>query len=267
MSEQSENMEAVNRYMRTTPIVNNAAFPIKDDFIRWWDNLSWWSINMDGSAWDEARTRRNKFQLANVKNEQQRANVVRVITTGIESEEMEGKPRPTTLSTGEVGTQVKKPSTTLTARVSPGTKPVLGLNSRGPDVVQWQGIVGVKPQTGFFGQMTVDYTKKWQAAHNLPATGSVDAQSWAVALGTGGETFAPSSAPEPTFTSPPVATFKPTATAQKPVATSQVSTVPKTQTLSASTMFDFTKWPTWAQAAALTTAVISGGYAFFGKGR
>lgn len=253
--------------MRTTPIVNNTAFPIKDDFIRWWDNLSWWAINMDGASWDEARTRRNKFQLANVKNEEQRANVVRVITTGIESEEMEGGKRPTTLSTGEVGTQVKKPSTTLTAGIksSPGTKPTLSLNSRGPDVVQWQGIVGVRPQTGFFGQMTVDFTKKWQSQNGLPATGIVDAQSWAVALGTG-ESFAPSAQPEPTFTPPPTPTFKPSS-GTKPVAARTETVSKPAQTLSASTMFDFTKWPVWAQAAAVATAVISGGYAFFGKGR
>lgn len=266
MTTQSENMEAVNRYMRTTPIINNAAFPIKDDYIRWWDNLSWWSINMDPAAWDEARTRRNKFNLTNVKSEQERAKVVRVITTGIESEEMEGKKRPTTLSTGEVGTQVKKPSRTLTAKTSPGSpRPTLSLNSQGPDVVQWQGIVGVKPQTGFFGKMTVDYTKKWQSANGLPPTGIVDDASWARALG-GSTEFAPSEQAEPTFAPAPSVTFK-SSPGTKSDDSHLIEPKSKSSKVSTASLFDFTKWPIWAQAAAIGSAVLSVGYSFYSKGK
>src|SRR4029079_2823656 len=92
---QIEDMDAINDYMRSKVIVNNAAYTYKDDFIRWWDNLGWYDKNFSSSAYDEARTRRNKFDLANVKNAAEKANVERVITTGITTEEMQGKPRPT----------------------------------------------------------------------------------------------------------------------------------------------------------------------------
>ena len=348
---QEEDMNAVNVYMRTTPIVNNAAFPIKNDFIKWWDNLGWWDKNHSSESWDIARTKRNKFMLANVKNEEQRAAVVKVVTTGIESEEMAGKPRPTTLSTGEVGSQVKKkPATagvksgvmtgptirkgskgpdvirwqtiigvTADGNFGPGTeaatktwqsqhgltadgivgaaswaaatpkappsdfakpgeavtpaKPNLTLNSRGADVSQWQNIVGVKPATGFFGQMTVDYTKRWQTQKGLPATGIVDAKSWEVAL-KAEPPFAPAVKPEPTFNPPaPAPTFKPTPTAPSSGTSSASSSGTKAKkksspgtkpTIATAGMFDFKSWPGWVQAGAAFTAIGGIVYAFMG---
>jgi N-acetyl-anhydromuramyl-L-alanine amidase AmpD len=54
------------------------------------------------------------------------------------------------------------------------------LGSVGPDVERWQRIIGVEPD-GDFGPMTEATTRAWQQAHGLPASGIVDAPTWAAA--------------------------------------------------------------------------------------
>ncbi len=188
---QSEDMDAINRYMRTTNIVSNSAFPIKDDFIRWWDMLDNWDKTLSGDAYDEARTRMNKFNLANVRTEEERANVVRVITTGISTEEMQGKKKPPVLSTGEVGSQVTgrksttgTMATTKTATGATATSPVMPTirqGSSGDPVKKWQSIIGVTAD-GKFGPATAAATKKWQSSHGLTADGIVGPATWAKAV-------------------------------------------------------------------------------------
>jgi peptidoglycan hydrolase-like protein with peptidoglycan-binding domain len=339
---QIEDMEALNRYMRTTVIVNwPAAGPYKESFIRWWDNLSWHSKNLDSAAYDQARTAVNKFNLANVKTEAERANVTRVITTGITTEEMQGKKRPPILSTGEVGTAIKQRSTTGMASGVPGStssgptaasmptirkgssgdavirwqqiigavadgkfgpntetatkawqssqgltadgvvgpktwekalpiiqpstpsdfalpgepvspvKPVLRLNSKGPDVTQWQTIVGVKPPTGFFGASTVEATKAFQRSRGLTADGVVGPKTWEAGL-KGTAPFAPSQPAAPFAPSTPKV---PSAASPKTTPGTAPSSAPKATVkkrvaktaVQAAGMFDVSKWPVWAQ--------------------
>lgn len=52
--------------------------------------------------------------------------------------------------------------------------------SKGPDVIEWQKVLGVK-QDGVFGKDTDAATKKWQTAHGLVADGIVGPKSWALA--------------------------------------------------------------------------------------
>lgn len=178
---QIEDMDAINVYMRSKVIVNNAAYAIKDDFIRWWDNLSWYDKQWGGPAFDEARTRRNKFNLANVKNESERKAVEQVITTGMTAEEMQGKKRPMTFATGEVGTQTVKPSTTGTMAPTTAIPATIRQGSKGDAVKQWQGLIGVAAD-GNFGPQTAAATKAWQKTHNLTADGVVGPMTWAAAL-------------------------------------------------------------------------------------
>lgn len=347
---QSEDMDAINQYMRTKKIINNAAFPIKDDFIRWWDNLGFYDKNFSQDIYDEARTRRNKFDLANVKNEADRAEIQRVITTGQTTEQMQGKKRPPVLSTGEVGASTKKKTSstggTLTTsnrsmikqgskgddvvawqqilgvkadgNFGPGTyqatiawqkahglkadgivgpdtwriaeppkpastdsafapspsmpsKPVLQRGSRGADVSQWQGIVGIKPPTGFFGDLTVARTKELQKLNGIPQTGIVDAKTWAAGM-KGQTMFAPTASPASFATPAPKPAQKPAAPANvaqapareesKPKKVAKAATKKVQQAMQAST-FDFTKWPTWVQFVAGGTAVAGIVYGIF----
>jgi len=52
--------------------------------------------------------------------------------------------------------------------------------SKGPDVIEWQKVLGVK-QDGVFGSGTDVATRKWQTAHGLVADGVVGPKSWALA--------------------------------------------------------------------------------------
>ena len=297
---QMEDMDAINRYMRTTKIVNNEAFPIKDSFLGWYDRLSYLSKSLDGDIYNEARTRMNKFNLANVTNEQQRENVVRVITTGVTTEEMQGKPKLPVLSTGEVGSkEIKKASNAGAASASAsaasqptatGTsgKPVLKVGSTGEAVKQWQKIVGVSPLTGYYGDFTANKTIAWKKANGLPATGAeagiVNEAAWAKALGIGASPFAPP--PTPSFapsvpSAPPVSpgAFAPSPAPARPSTPKTVATKPaakpaapaaktvakraKATAVQTASLFDITKWPGWAKGlAALTAAGGAIGFAF-----
>jgi peptidoglycan hydrolase-like protein with peptidoglycan-binding domain len=52
--------------------------------------------------------------------------------------------------------------------------------SRGPDVIAWQKVIGVKAD-GIFGSGTAAATKAWQKNNGLNADGIVGAKSWAKA--------------------------------------------------------------------------------------
>jgi peptidoglycan hydrolase-like protein with peptidoglycan-binding domain len=193
---QREDMEAINVWMRTTPIVNNSAYAIKDDFIRWYDMLSLWDRTLSQAAYDEARTRRNKFNLANVKSEAERKNIQDVIMTGITTEEMQGKERPATLSSGEVGKQVTNP--TVSGTMAPGGRPTIrqGIGTKDPKIVaavkEWQTIIGVSAD-GNFGPGTKAATVAWQKKNGLTADGIVGPATWSKALSPSGA--GPSSSP------------------------------------------------------------------------
>lgn len=97
---QSEDMDAINRYMRSQPLKTDEAAEIHDDWIVWFDNLSWWSRTMDGESYDQARNRRNAFNRANAVTKADKAITERVITEGVTTEELAGD-ADRRLSTGE----------------------------------------------------------------------------------------------------------------------------------------------------------------------
>jgi len=206
---QAEDMDAIDRFMRTTFIDprNSEAFSIKESWIRWWDSSirdSWFNKSMSGESYDIARTRRNQFMIANAKP-QEREDVRRVITTGQETEDMEGKTKPPIDGqTGRVGTQVKKPTVAATPSTQPtsgqpvapkqvGSAPVplgrvlsLGMTDSGKgDIKAWQVFLGIVPATGNFGEATksktMDWQRRWNAGHPndiLTVDGKVGNMTW-----------------------------------------------------------------------------------------
>jgi len=64
--------------------------------------------------------------------------------------------------------------------VTPTGRPLLKLGSQGKDVVEWQGVIGVK-QDGIFGNDTNLKTKAWQRSNGLVADGIVGPATWAKA--------------------------------------------------------------------------------------
>lgn len=59
-------------------------------------------------------------------------------------------------------------------------RPILVRGSTGADVIEWQHVIGVKPD-GIFGAATEATTKAWQKSHGLLVDGKVGPKSWALA--------------------------------------------------------------------------------------
>lgn len=108
-----QNMRSLNRYMMGTGYPANTAgnipkdainyseaVKLKDDWIRWYDDLGWFELRFDDSVYDEARNRLHALDRAAAKSKKELASVINRQKTGMTSEEMEGKPRRA-LSSGD----------------------------------------------------------------------------------------------------------------------------------------------------------------------
>lgn len=177
---QIEDVDAIDAYMRTATAVTQEAHRLRDSYMSWFANASWWDKNMSQSFYDELRSRRNAFNLANTKTPEERASVQEILAYGVTAEEMQGKPRPSVdPKTGAVNSGAKP----VPLGTSSGAQPTLRQGSTGAAVKRWQTIIGVTAD-GNFGPGTAAATKKWQASRGLIADGIVGAKSWAAAGGT-----------------------------------------------------------------------------------
>lgn len=88
---QAEDLDAVNQYITTTEIKTDAARKLHDDWVKWFNDLSYYNKNISSSTWDEARNRRAAFNLANATSESEKAQVHEVITTGVSTEQAKGQ--------------------------------------------------------------------------------------------------------------------------------------------------------------------------------
>jgi hypothetical protein len=89
-----DNLNAVNDYIHSTPLKTDQAKSLASDWARWWDatgNPDNYSVTIPPPVWDEARNRRIAFDLANATTQAEKDIVVQVATTGMSSEQMQGK--------------------------------------------------------------------------------------------------------------------------------------------------------------------------------
>lgn len=293
---QIEDVEAIDRYMRSHPLVTPEAFQIKDAYIRWYDSKGWWDKNMSAPFYDEIRTRRNQLNIANQPTAAKKEAIKDQLARGIETEEMQGKKRPPVdRDTGRVGTQVSKP----TVQPTPSTMPKAGAplgpvyptirkgSADSKTVKVWQAIIGVSAD-GVFGNGTEAATKTWQKAHGLSADGVVGPATWAIAFPKA-EGLAPAPIPQPVpAPSPKPAAGKPSAAKPaspakpaadtKPVSPAkekvkQAAAKTKKAAVATAGMLDVMKWPTWAKVlgglslvgAAAAAAVAPKGSIKFGS--
>jgi hypothetical protein len=173
MLSNAQDFDAINEFMKRTPAVTPEAVVLKSSWSTWFSTLSWWDKNMSETAFDEASTRRNKFNLANAVSQKEKDLAVRVMTTGFDKNQAQGKPRKQTLETGEVGSQIKKPTLINTTG-----QPTIKQGSKGPVVAKWQTAMGVKAD-GNFGPGTHKTTVEYQKRMSLKADGVVGPQTWA----------------------------------------------------------------------------------------
>ncbi len=90
---QGDDIAAINKYIVYTKTNSKGAIKIRDEWIKWHDNLGWWDKNMDSSVYDEARNKRNAFNNANAKDAAELAQVKLTQQTGLSTEEMYGGTR------------------------------------------------------------------------------------------------------------------------------------------------------------------------------
>jgi len=82
-------LDAINRYIMTTHLQTPKAAKVHDEWVRWFDDLSWLQKTSQGTL-DEARNRRTEFNLANALTAEAKKNVLEVAKTGATSEQMLG---------------------------------------------------------------------------------------------------------------------------------------------------------------------------------
>ena len=89
-------MDAINKYMMTTPVRTAAAERVKIEWMRFWEvtqrDFLWYSQE----EFDAARNLRNKFNLANTVTPEQKKAVEDTMRTGLTGEEVRGDTRRAT---------------------------------------------------------------------------------------------------------------------------------------------------------------------------
>lgn len=171
-----EDMDAINAYMNNTKAVTKDALAIKNDWFKWWDNLSWFD-KQAGGAYDDARAKRDAFNLANVTSNQERLNVERVQTTGLRTEDVSA-------STKQLLGSKKSKTMVRPATAAPALHSMLKRGMKGSEVKVWQNAIGITPADGSFGPGTEAATKAFQHTHGLVEDGIVGPKTWLAAYQT-----------------------------------------------------------------------------------
>lgn len=86
-----DDIDAIRKYFDQTPINNPVAQPIKDEFVRWYDSLTWYDKTQQ-ATFDLARNQRNRFNLANARTPDELETVKTVIAQGTSEEQLQGLP-------------------------------------------------------------------------------------------------------------------------------------------------------------------------------
>lgn len=211
---QSEDMAAIDSYIRNTHAVSDPAAKLQRQWGSWYEGLGWFDRNANSSIYNEARARRKAFNDANKTPED---------PGGLTTEMMQMD--PSNPQTQAVISQQRTTNIAKAASLKYGHD-TIKQGSRGPAVVEWQRIIGGIAADGNFGPKTHELTKKWQVAHNLTADGVVGPKSWAKAAEPppAPPVAAPSPSPAPATPSAPTAPRpapRPTASAPRPTSTAK----------------------------------------------
>jgi peptidoglycan hydrolase-like protein with peptidoglycan-binding domain len=184
MTDQAQNMAALNDYFNRTAGKTQAAKDAKASWSKWYSGLSFLSKSFTPATWAEAQKRRVAFEAANGEvrpirevNEAEDAyflSLPRTDVTGMKPEQAAAA-----IAAGnKKGAAIAPPATLVAATLGS-----LRQGSKGDAVKKWQGILGVK-QDGVFGPGTAEATKKWQKERGIKADGVVGPATWTAALAT-----------------------------------------------------------------------------------
>lgn len=281
---QVDDAEAILTYMKGTNAQTDAAATLKAQFLTWYNNSSWYNKNFDSKWYDELRSRRNAFNIANSVTPKEKAAILNVLERGMTAEEMQGKPRPAIdTKTGLVGQSIKKPPAGMPI---PNASGGVGFSRNlkkgvtpGADVKRWQSFLGISPPTGYFDAITDTKTRTYQKDNGLVVDGIVGAKTWAAAFPIVKAESPATNAP-PSFVTSAMkapsggsATSRPAATASAKPATKPAAKPASTDSPAAATpaslpvaqagmlggLGNIAKWPLWAKVAGGIAAVGSVG--------
>jgi peptidoglycan hydrolase-like protein with peptidoglycan-binding domain len=197
---QIEDVEAIHGYLLNQPTKTKNAETVRVQTLEWYERGGFWDRNMSTDWYNDLRTRRNQFNLANAVSPAEKAKIEQVLATGITTEEMQGKARPAiNVKTGVVG----KPASNLSAGGQPTLTRVLKKGLSGNDVKVWQSFLSLTPPTGYFDALTDSKTRKFQSSKKLTADGAVGKNTWNAAFPIAKEATIPIGAKESDFTPPP----------------------------------------------------------------
>lgn len=262
---QIDDVEAIHTYMLNQPSNTTKAETIKTQFLTWYENASWWDKNMSADWYNDMRSRRNAFNLANATTAKDLAFVQNTLATGLTQEQIDGKPRPViNIHTGKVGTAEAVP---LSDSGVPKLTRVLKSGLNGPDVKQWQSFLGLTPPTGYFDALTVQKTKAFQTKAHLTVDGAVGPKTWSKAfpvadspLTDGSLTGATSAqfAPSPTLKPTPAQVSQAKAAAQSaaaPISAIKQAVAPHVDAVVTAGM-NPSKWPTSVKVVGLAAGAL-----------
>lgn len=88
---QADDLDALNKYVTGTPIRTPQAQALRDQWIAWFDGLSYSQRSFDRPTYDTARNKKLDFNLANATSEAERAEIRKIASEGLSSEEMQGE--------------------------------------------------------------------------------------------------------------------------------------------------------------------------------
>ena len=88
---QAEDIEAINKHIGDAPIKTPGGARLRDAWIVWHENLSWYDKHADSAVYDEARNRRNEFWKANAATPEEKRSAESHIKGGRSTEETQGE--------------------------------------------------------------------------------------------------------------------------------------------------------------------------------
>ena len=176
-------VKAINDYFNRTAPKTAAAAELKKQWVNWYSGLNSITMMLD-STFQEASNRRNAFDVAQAKNEQELKKTKDFIASSTQNDK---SIRPDLYKKTDSAGNFTKVKGVTVASAAPGTiqkgsRPTIRYGSQGDAVKAWQKIVGVTAD-GIYGTGTVSATKAWQRDHGLTADGVVGSATWAAALG------------------------------------------------------------------------------------
>lgn len=217
---QIDDVESIHSYLLATPSKAPAAETIKTQALKFYESAGFWDKNLSTDWFDQFRTKRNQFNLANAVTAADKAAVTKTLESGLTTEQMKGQSRPKVdTKTGAVGSAAK--ALPLSSEGQPVLTRVLKKNMNGEDVKAWQTFLGLTPATGYFDTLTDSKTKAFQSSKHLTVDGAVGKLSWNAAFPIVPHSdLAPSNANTATIFAPNVAApaFSPAPKAGKSVA-------------------------------------------------